>query len=283
MKQITCIVENTAKRGTPFWAEHGLAFRIQMGDTCALFDTGATSGTLMHNLGLLAEPPGGTSAVILSHAHADHTGGLLAFLSRNPGLPLYASPDMFTPRFSLREGAYKDIGLPVTREQLTTLADLRLNDAPVEVLPGLWATGEINERPEPEGRSTRHFVPDGDGWQPDPYQDDMSMVMETQEGLVVILGCCHAGLLNTLTHVGRIFQQPIIAVLGGTHLAGADETYLQHVVEVLRNTYGTLRFHLNHCTGEQAYVALANAYLRSGSMGSDQVNTCPAGTTLTFD
>ncbi len=150
MKQITCIVENTAKRGTSFWSEHGLAFRLQMGDACALFDTGATSGTLLHNLGLLAEPPGGANAVVLSHAHADHTGGLLAFLTRNPGLPLYASPDMFTPRFSLREGAYKDIGLPVTREQLAALADLRLNDAPVEVLPACGpqarSTNDLSQR-----------------------------------------------------------------------------------------------------------------------------------------
>ena len=276
MKQITCIVENTAQRGTSFRSQHGLAFRFEMGDACALFDTGATSGTLLHNLGLLAEPPGGTSAAVLSHAHADHTGGLLAFLSRNPGLPLYASPDMFTPRFSLREGAYKDIGLPVTREQLTALADLRLNDAPVEVLPGLWTTGEINERPEPEGRSTRHYVPDGDGWQADPYRDDMSMVMETQEGLVVILGCCHAGLLNTLAHVRLTFGQDIATVIGGTHLAEADRAYLDHVAGVLRDTYRSPRLHLNHCTGERAFVALTNVF-------GNRVTTCPAGTVLTFE
>ena len=276
MKQITCIVENTAKRGTSFWSEHGLAFRFEMGDACALFDTGATSGTLLHNLGLLAEPPGGTSAVILSHAHADHTGGLLAFLSRNPGLPLYASPDMFTPRFSLRKGVYKDIGLPVTREQLATLADLRLNHAPVEVIPGMWTTGEIDQRPEPEGRSARHYVPDGDGWQADPYRDDMSMVMETQEGLVVILGCCHAGMLNTLAHVRRTFGQDTAIVIGGTHLAEADRAYLDHVAGALRDTYRSPRLYLNHCTGERAFIALTNAF-------GDRVTTCPAGTVLAFE
>ena len=276
MKQITCIVENTAQRGTSFWSEHGLAFRFEMGDACALFDTGATSGTLLHNLGLLAEPPGGTSAVILSHAHADHTGGLLAFLSRNPGLPLYASPDMFTRRFSLRKGVYKDIGLPVTREQLATLADLRLNHAPVEVIPGLWTTGEIDQRPEPEGRSARHYVSDGDGWQADPYRDDMSMVMETKEGLVVILGCCHAGMLNTLAHVQRTFGPDIAIVIGGTHLAEADRAYLDHVAGVLRDTYRSPRLYLNHCTGERAFVALTNAF-------GDRVTTCPAGTVLAFE
>ena len=160
---------------------------------------------------------------------------------------------------------------------LTQLADLHLNDALVEVLPGLWTTGEISERPEPEGRSTRHFVPDGDGWQPDPYRDDMSVVIETQEGIVVICGCCHVGLLNTLVaHVKRTFRRPIIAVLGGTHLVDADEAYLQHFVEVLRDRYDPPHLYLNHCTGERAYVTLANAF-------GDRVNCCPVGMTLTFD
>jgi 7,8-dihydropterin-6-yl-methyl-4-(beta-D-ribofuranosyl)aminobenzene 5'-phosphate synthase len=218
---------------------------------------------------------GDAGALILSHAHIDHTGGLIAILSQKPGLPLYASPDLFRPRFTLREDTYKSIGLPLTQEELAQLADLHLSDAPIEVLPGLWTTGEIGERPEPEGRSTRHYVPDGDGWQPDPYRDDMSLVMETQAGLVVICGCCHAGLLNTLAHVRRTFQRPIIAVLGGTHLVNAEEAYLQHVIEIISDTYGPIRFYLNHCTGPQAYVALASAF-------GDRVSPCPVGTILTF-
>jgi 7,8-dihydropterin-6-yl-methyl-4-(beta-D-ribofuranosyl)aminobenzene 5'-phosphate synthase len=100
--------------------------------------------------------------------------------------------------------------------------------------------------------------------------------METQEGMVVICGCCHAGLLNTLAHVQQTFQRPIIAVTGGTHLIDADEAYLQHVVEVLRDRYDSPLLYLNHCTGERTYVALANAF-------GDRVNCCPVGTTLTFD
>jgi 7,8-dihydropterin-6-yl-methyl-4-(beta-D-ribofuranosyl)aminobenzene 5'-phosphate synthase len=82
--------------------------------------------------------------------------------------------------------------------------------------------------------------------------------------------------LNTLAHVQRTFSQPIHTVIGGTHLVNADEAHLQYVVEVLRDTYGTLRYYLNHCTGEQAFLALANAF-------GDQVNLCPAGTILEFE
>ena len=276
MKRITCIVDNTVQRGSPLWGEHGLAFRIEVDQVCALFDTGHSGTVLLHNLGLLGECPRNAAALILSHAHRDHTGGLVSVLLQKPRLALYASPDLFRPRFTLRDGKYKSIGLPLTRMELSQLADLRLSDTPVEVLPGVWTTGEIGARPEPEGRSTRHFVPDGNGWQPDPYRDDISLVMETQEGLVVICGCCHAGLLNTLAHVRRIFQRPVIAVLGGTHLINADDTCLQHVIEIIRTTYSQARFYLNHCTGERAYVALATAF-------GDRVQPCPAGTTLIFE
>jgi 7,8-dihydropterin-6-yl-methyl-4-(beta-D-ribofuranosyl)aminobenzene 5'-phosphate synthase len=276
MTKITCVVDNAVQRRSPFWGEHGLAFRIEVDQACALFDTGSSETVLLHNLGLMGECPRGANALILSHAHYDHTGGLVAVLSQKPGLPLYASPDLFRPRYTLQTGEYKSIGLPLTQDQLTDLADLHLSDAPAEVLPGLWTTGEIREHPEPEGRSPQHFVPDGDGWQPDPYRDDMSLVLETCEGSVAVCGCCHAGLLNTLAHVRRTFQRPIVAVMGGTHLMDADEAYLQHIVNELRDTYGSPRLHLNHCTGERAYVALVNAFV-------DRVTPCPAGTTLIFD
>ncbi len=276
MEKITCVVDNSVQQGSTFWGEHGLAFRIEVGQVCALFDTGQSEVVLLHNLGLLGRCPRDAGAVILSHAHIDHTGGLPAVLSQKPGLPLYASPDLFRPRFTLRENESKSIGLPLTQQELTKLADLRLSDTPVEVLTGVWTTGEIDERPEPEGRSAYHFVPNGDSWQPDPYRDDMSLVMETQAGLVVICGCCHAGLLNTLAHVQRTFQRPIIAILGGTHLVTASTADLQRVIEVLRDTYDSPHLYLNHCTGGLAYVALTNAF-------GDRVHQCPVGTSLTFD
>jgi 7,8-dihydropterin-6-yl-methyl-4-(beta-D-ribofuranosyl)aminobenzene 5'-phosphate synthase len=271
-----CVVDNTAQRGSPFWGEHGLAFWIETEHGKVLFDTGNTGSVLWHNLGLLGRDVRETAALVLSHAHNDHTGGVAAVLSAKPGLPLYANPDLFRPRFSRRDGRLKPIGLKATRAELSEQADVRLAAAPTEVLPGVWTTGEIAERTEPEGRGAGHFVPAGDGLQPDPYRDDLSMVVETPKGLVVMCGCCHAGLLNTMTHVRRVFGRQIVMVTGGTHLESADDAHLQHVVTVLRDTYGAPHLYLNHCTGERAYVALASAF-------DDRVKPCPAGTVVTLD
>jgi 7,8-dihydropterin-6-yl-methyl-4-(beta-D-ribofuranosyl)aminobenzene 5'-phosphate synthase len=274
MQKITCVVDDSEH--PPFRSEHGLSFRIDTDDGCLLFDAGASEGVLLYNLAWLGGHPHDIGAIVLSHAHNDHTGGLLGVLPRSPGLPVYAHPDLFRPRFTHRQEAYKPVGLPQAREELARLADLRLSADPVEVLSGLWTTGEIVERPEPEGRSANHFVSAGDGWQPDPYRDDMSLVVEAQEGLVVVCGCCHAGLLNTLAHIRRMFPRPIIAILGGTHLLDADATYLEHVAGVLRDSYGSPALYLNHCTGRRAITSLANVF-------GNRVKPCPAGTILSFD
>lgn len=274
MKKIICVVDNTVQQSA-LLGEHGLSFWIETDQGCVLFDTGQSKAVLMHNLELLELDPQNLSALVLSHAHYDHTGGLPAILSLKPGLPLYAHQDIFRPRYACRRGDYKSIGLHLTQENVTQLAKLHLGDTPVEVVSGLWTTGEIAERPEPEGRSAHHFVSDGGGWKPDPYLDDMSLVMETQGGLIVICGCCHAGLLNTLAHVRRKFQQPIVAIVGGTHLTTADEAYLEHVIDVLRDSYGTPHLYLNHCTGERAIIALSNTF-------DGRVKPCPAGTAMVF-
>ena len=276
MNKVTCVVDNTVLRSSLFWGEHGLAFWIETDQGCALFDTGQSGVVLSHNMEALGLRLQDVNVLTLSHAHYDHTGGLDVVLSQNPGLPIYANADFLRPRYSLRGGEYKSIGLSIPLAELTQQADLHLSDSPIEVLPGLWTTGEISERPEQEGRSTHHYVPQGDGWGPDSYRDDMSLVMDTGEGLVLICGCCHAGLLNTLAHVKRTFQRPIVSVLGGTHLVTADGAFLEHVVSVLREHYDLLYFYLNHCTGERAYVAMVNAF-------GERVKPCPAGTILIFN
>jgi 7,8-dihydropterin-6-yl-methyl-4-(beta-D-ribofuranosyl)aminobenzene 5'-phosphate synthase len=277
MTTITCITENTATRGSALWGEHGISFLIETPDGRVLFDTGQTSAVLLHNMALLDISLRTVDALVLSHAHNDHTGGLPVVLAQRPGLPLYASPDIGRPRFSRsKENRYHPIGMPLTGEALAHFADLRLHAEPAEVLPGVWTTGEIRERPEPEGRSPNHVVPDGDGWQPDPYRDDMSMVLETAAGLVLVCGCCHAGLLNTLAQVERTFGREPVVIMGGTHLASADDAELGHIVEVLQGMSGLEHISPSHCSGERPYVALSAAF-------GERVQPCPAGTALAFD
>ena len=250
--KITCVVDNAVCDHSTFWGEHGLAFLIETKrGFMLLFDTGRSGTVLLHNLELLDIEPEAINALALSHAHYDHTGGLPALLDQVTGIPLYAHPDLFRERFSRGGESLKSVGLPVEREALAQPLTFQLSAEPTEVLPGVWSTGEITSRTEPEGRSAHHLVRSEEGWEPDPYHDDMSLVLETGRGLTVICGCCHAGLLNTLAHVRRTFGPHIATVVGGTHLLHADEARLQHVMEVLREL-SVPRLYLNHCTGQRA-------------------------------
>jgi 7,8-dihydropterin-6-yl-methyl-4-(beta-D-ribofuranosyl)aminobenzene 5'-phosphate synthase len=271
--KVTCVVDNAVCDHSTFWGEHGLAFLVEAKSGHVLFDTGQSGTVLLHNLELLDIEPEAISALAISHAHYDHTGGLPALLDRVGGIPLYAHSDLFRERFS-RQEELKPVGLSLERETLEQRLAFQLSARPKEILPGVWTTGEITDRAEPEGRSAHHLVRGVEGWEPDPYRDDMALVLETGKGLVVLCGCCHAGLLNTLAHVHRTFGVDITAVAGGTHLLRADETHLRRVIEVLREL-GVPRLYLNHCTGQRAYVTLAWAF-------GETVAPCPVGTTFEF-
>ena len=274
---VTCVVDDSVRRSSPFWGEHGLAFLIETDAGRVLFDTGQSGTVLLHNLDLLGVDPATIDALAISHAHYDHTGGLPALLERvRPATPLYANPDLFRERFSRREGEPRSIGLSLTREELAARLTLALDAAPQEIMPGVWTTGEIASRPEPQGSNDYHLVREGDTFVADPYGDDMALVLKMDDRLVLLCGCCHAGLLNTLAHVQHTFEQPVAVIAGGTHLISIDADHLQRVGKVLVEMESVQRVYLNHCSGETAFHALLL------TLGPTIVRPCPAGTLLDF-
>jgi len=280
---ITCLVDNSARRSSRLWGEHGLSFVIETEAGRVLYDTGQSGTVLLHNMEVLDIDPATIEALAISHAHYDHTGGLPALLKHTrPHLPLYAHPDLFGERFSRRETPPRSIGLTLARGALEARASLRLGTEPQEVWPGIWTSGAVSERPEQEGRSAHHVIrapvsSAPEGWVSDPYHDDMSLVVEARQGLILLCGCCHAGLLNTIAHVERTFGRPIVAIAGGTHLLSATAEHLRRVGEVLAARELVQRIYLNHCSGQVGYVSLLL------SLGPHTVRLCPAGTELDLE
>jgi 7,8-dihydropterin-6-yl-methyl-4-(beta-D-ribofuranosyl)aminobenzene 5'-phosphate synthase len=260
------------------WSEHGLAFLIEAGNKRVLFDTGQSGTILLHNLKVLELDPVTIDALVLSHAHNDHAGGLSELMYHlRPGIPFHAHPDIFRERFSKKGGETHNKAFSTTRQTLEALFELRLNTDPQEILPGVWTTGGISERPEPEGRSPDHLMREGDELVPDAYRDDMALMLEVGDHLVLICGCCHAGLLNTLAHTERTFSAPIAIIAGGLHLTANTDDQLRRVADVLSSKSTLQRVYPTHCTGEVAIVTLTNV------LGPSVIKPCSAGTKLDLE
>jgi 7,8-dihydropterin-6-yl-methyl-4-(beta-D-ribofuranosyl)aminobenzene 5'-phosphate synthase len=257
---ITVLVENSVQaRG--LMAEHGLAFHVQAGSESLLFDTGQ-SGLLVENARRLGMDLSRLGAIALSHGHYDHTGGLRAVWELAPDAPLHLHPGAMTARFARTpDGSTRDVAMsePVRETVHVCATQCRKTSAPSEVMKGFFLTGEIPRETDFEDVGGP-FVLDEAGMRPDPIQDDQALFFDTRDGMVVLLGCAHAGVVNTLRHVRRLTQdRPIREVLGGMHLLSASPERLTRTVEALREL-GIERFGPAHCTGAAATARLWNEF-----------------------
>jgi 7,8-dihydropterin-6-yl-methyl-4-(beta-D-ribofuranosyl)aminobenzene 5'-phosphate synthase len=259
--QVTCLVDNTVKLSSGLWAEHGSAFLIESEDAKVLFDTGQSGEVLAHNLAALNKDLQGVSKLVLSHGHYDHTGGIEHVLSKVGDVEVVAHPSIFDERISRDAGGReKSVGIPFSREYLETKCRLRLSTDPVEVAPGIFTSGQVPRGSGREPRDPRLQIRNGEQLVVDPLLDDLSLILKTRKGLVILLGCCHAGLINTMEHVSTAFSGRILALMGGTHLANVENSVLLETVTAVKERYGVQNAYVGHCSGFRGLLAFAKVF-----------------------
>jgi 7,8-dihydropterin-6-yl-methyl-4-(beta-D-ribofuranosyl)aminobenzene 5'-phosphate synthase len=224
-----------------------------------LFDTGARPETVLNNARELKVDLTNIPDVILSHNHGDHTGGLTTLRrsvrEKNPGAlaVTHVGEGIFLTRDAPSRGWESMDRVRATYEGLG--GRMVAHDRPVELYPGVWLTGPV-ARPYPErnfgiGPGARLRMPDGSIVE-DTVPEDMSLVIDTDRGLVVIVGCGHAGIINTLEYARtKVRSAPVHAVIGGTHLFQLDDEHLKWTAGKLRE-FGIQNFLGAHCTGIEA-------------------------------
>jgi 7,8-dihydropterin-6-yl-methyl-4-(beta-D-ribofuranosyl)aminobenzene 5'-phosphate synthase len=258
---IITLVENTvAQSGQALLAEHGLSFYIEAGDRKILFDTGQNLA-ISHNARVLGIDLKQIDTVVLSHGHYDHSGGLQSVLESNNNFALYGHPDVFSPKVKKTNGNYKYIGIPVAKNDIVNCGiSLKLGCEPVEVAPGVTMSGEIPLKNDFEDREPMFFLKKEENVIADTLADDQALILDTAKGLVVLLGCSHRGVINTMTHVARLKgKAKIHAILGGLHLGKASDGKLAMIIEHLRG-FDLDLVGVGHCTGPRAFLALANEF-----------------------
>lgn len=258
--RITVLVENHAQ-GRGLLAEHGLSFWIEINGRHLLFDTGQGL-VLSSNADQLGVPLNQTDAVILSHGHYDHTGGVDSVILVARPLKVYGHQAVLEPKYTRGiDGSSHECGMPLpAREAIRACGDRYIRtEHQMEIVDGVFATGEIPRRTDFEDTGGPFFT-DPDGRNADPLLDDQAVFFDTRCGIVVLLGCAHAGIINTLEYVRELTHgRRIHAVMGGMHLVAASRERMQRTVSALLQLE-VERLYPAHCTGFEAAAGLWNAF-----------------------
>jgi len=249
---ISIVAEDTIAFDTPFWGRFGLSvlleLRTETFEKHILYDTNSAAAPILHNLRILGKSLDKVSTIFLSHCHYDHTDGLPGILEAiGRPIPVIAHPETFRPCFEINPDGVRHIGLAQSQMQLEQKgAIFTLTREPLNLMTGVTTSGEIERVTSFEVLEDLYTIVDGEAVQ-DHERDDAAVILNFQEGLVIVTGCCHAGIVNTMKHAKKVTGvNKIHAVVGGLHFIDASEEKVEKSVEALREVDWVLA---GHCTG----------------------------------
>jgi len=247
--KLTVLTDNIANR-RGFLAEHGLSLYIEAGNTSSiLFDTGQ-SDVYLRNAAVLGIDMLKTDCIVLSHGHYDHCGGLAFFPKPDKPPRVYIHKDAFDKKFASNpDGSLRDVSIPWSASDISLSDSITPTSGITELSPGITLCSQVPRVVDFEGPPRGLFRGEAEGRTSDPMLDEQMLVIDTEAGLNVFLGCSHPGIANCLSHIAKLFPgKKINTLTAGMHLDGVDPVRLEKTIELMRSMDIGKIIPL-HCTG----------------------------------
>lgn len=256
--KLTTLIENNLRDRQDLYAEHGLSIHIEIDGKNILFDTGK-SGKFIDNARKLNIDLNKLDMVIISHGHYDHSGGLKRLINEvNPKCDLYLGDGFFNPKYSLRQADnYEYTG---NSFDLAFLKEKNVNSIFIKedlkyLSDNLFVVTNFLSDKAFENTNQTMFLKEDGAYKKDPFADEIAMGIKTHKGLVLVVGCSHAGIVNILETIIKRTGMKIYAVIGGLHLVKEDDEQINNIIAYLKEKDIKL-IAACHCTGKQGETML---------------------------
>lgn len=257
----TVLCENCVFGNVGAIAEHGWSVYVETEHGNFLFDTGSGI-SIVNNALYFQKNLSIIDGIMISHHHRDHTGGLLSVLERqHRKVKIYTHPDLFKNSYSLKSGVEVNIGIPFRREILENRgAEFHFNTDFTEIVPSVMLSGEIPRKTKYEKGDTTLVIKTEKGYVQDSIIDDQTLILNTQRGLFIILGCSHSGLINIINYIiEKTRISHIHTIIGGTHLGPVSQEMREESIRALRQ-FDIERIGVSHCTGLEVSTRLSQEF-----------------------
>lgn len=258
--EVLILADNTAA-APGITTEHGLSMWVSVDGKHILFDTGM-GVALPENVAALGVDLRQTDCIALSHGHFDHTGGLPYVFGMAASPRIFLHPDALGMRYGcLQTPPHKPIGMrpDIAESLIARTEDIIFTTCPMQISDHAWITGPVPRRTAFEDTGGPFFVDEACQIK-DAIADDQAIWLETAEGIVLLLGCAHSGVVNTIEYVSALTHgSPVHAIIGGMHLLNASGERLEATVRALKQ-FRVERIAPCHCTGDNVLPFLLEQF-----------------------